>query len=279
MGRSGPDHAPPLREGEVPLAGRTVVVTRPPGKAHTLVEPLRELGARVLVCPSIVIAPPENAGPLEEARSRTGSYDWVILTSANGARALAGRIEALDAFPSDGGSGRPERVAVVGSSTRRAAEELLGWAVDLVPRRYTGEGLLDALDAADVDLGGARVLLPVAEAARDVLGDGLRARGARVERVTAYRSVPPDEDAVEPVASALERGGVDLLTFTSPSTAENFLEVAGDGALDVPAAVIGPVTADACREMGYDVVAVAAEHTAEGLIHATVDWLSQEENA
>lgn len=250
-----------------PLAGRTVLVSRPEGKVEDLAVPLEALGAEVARLPALAIVPPRDPEPLRRAVRRLARFDWVVLTSPRGVRALR------DALDEQGGGVAPARVAAVGSSTAAACRQA-GWEAALVPERFDADGLLEAFDARGGALVGLDVLLPLAEAARDVLADGLTARGARVERVVAYRSRLPDELSVEPIRRILGEGRVDLLTFTSPSTAENVLEAVGEAVLAVPAAVIGSVTAEAARELGYEVVAVADPHTIEGLVEAVLRVLA-----
>jgi uroporphyrinogen-III synthase len=198
------------------------------------------------------------------------SWDWVVFTSPAGVRAV---IRALHGEKRGGAGPTGPRIAVVGRGTG-AAVERVGWEVSLLPETFTGEGLLEAFDAAGVELEGARILLPLAEAAREVVPGGLAARGALTTRVTAYRAVPAPETRAAPVAEAVAGGEVDLLTFTSPSTAESFLELVGPEALKVPAVVIGPITASAARELGYRVVAVAEPHSVDGLVAAVDDALA-----
>ena len=142
----------------------------------------------------------------------------------------------------------------------------------LVPERFDAEGLLEALDHTAVSLAGAHVLLPLAEGAREVLPEGLRARGARVERVAAYGSVPAAPADLQELSACLRDGSLRLLTFTSSSATRSLLATVGERVLAVPVAAVGTVTAETCRELGYRVVTVAEEHTMDGLVHAVVTW-------
>jgi uroporphyrinogen III methyltransferase/synthase len=143
----------------------------------------------------------------------------------------------------------------------------------LVPSEFRAEGLLAAL--GDEDVRGRRFLLPRAAGARAILPESLRARGAVVDEVIAYRAVTPPDADVAALREALAGGAVDALTFTSSSTVRNF--VAMLGAADVarlvrggrPAvACIGPVTADTARELGLPVDIVADEYTVPALARA-----------
>jgi uroporphyrinogen-III synthase len=274
-------------EGAVPPRSPSVLVTRPPPGGGELAGLLEALGFEVHVFPALAIAPPEDPSALRAAalRAAAGGYQWVVLTSANGVRALrealdrateeeggaAGRRDA--GAPGALGASRPvaprAKLAVVGSATAEAARRE-GWDVELVPGTYTGEGLLEAFAAVPVE--GARVLLAVAEGARDVVSRGLRARGAEVDVVVAYRSTPASGADVERVRALVAERRLALITLASPSAAEGLLELAGPAVLAVPAVTIGPVTAGVARTLGFDVVAVAQPHTNEGLAAAAAAW-------
>jgi uroporphyrinogen III methyltransferase/synthase len=238
-----------------PLFGRRVVVTRAREQASALVARLRQLGAEVVEAPVIVIADAgDGGGALAQAAARIGSYDWVIVTSANGARRLLGALH--DARDLGG-----VRVAAIGPGTADALR--LGNVVaDLVPERFVAESLLDAFPAPPPN--GGRVLLARAAVARDVLPDGLRAAGWEVDVVESYRTeaAPIDLAARAAVAEA------DIVTFTSSSTVERFVEAFGVDAVPPLVASIGPVTSATARELGLTVDVEAAEHTVPGLVAA-----------
>ena len=249
--------------GVPPLADRTVVVTRPKAQAEELAEALESLGARVIRIPTIRIEPPADPEPLERVVRGEADHDWVIFTSTNGV--LAFRAAADEAGLDIRECVREASVCCIGPATARAAEAI-GLSVDLVPETHVAEGVLDALAAAG-PLDGRCVLLPVAAGARDVLPTGLRGRGAVVDVVTTHRTVAVD-DAPPHLLAQLEKG-VDLVTFTSPSSVRGFHRLV-EGPPIARAAVIGPVTASAARELGYDVVVEAEEFTVAGLVRAVV---------
>lgn len=257
----------------------TVVVTRPRPGGRELAERLRSEGVLAELFPVLEIVPPPDPSPLRRAAMRvaSGEYDWIVLTSANGVRALAAALAEPVGEPARGASGPGgrglvpgARIVAVGPATAAAAERE-GWRVDVVPETHTAEGVLDALRRAP-SLEGARVLLPVAEAARDVLPRGLLARGARLDVIVAYRAVSPPASGVGRLRKGLLEGRFDLVTFASPSAAEGFLEALGEEALRLPAAVIGPVTGAAAERLGYRVVAVAEPHTADALAKVAARW-------
>lgn len=242
----------------MPLTGRRILVTRRPEQAGSLAEPLRALGAMVIELPLIEIRPPLDGGPLDGALTRLGDYDWLVLTSANAVASVAERWAAL------GLTGPLPKVAVVGPATREALVAAFpGRQPDLEPAQsHRAEGLLEAF--VSWDIAGRRVLLPSSDQARDLLAAGLRARGALVDTVVAYRTAPPEGLGAR-LREALSKG-VDLVVFASPSAVEGFVAGAGAAASGAKAAVIGPVTEEAARKAGLEVVAVAAPSTAAGLV-------------
>jgi uroporphyrinogen-III synthase len=263
----------PREDRPLPTARTAVLVTRPPPGGQRLAELLTSRGFEVHLIPALVIVPPEDLSPLDAAASRAaqGGYDWIVVTSANGVRALWEALAKIDKEPGSGAAAAVPRakIAAVGSATAEAAKRA-GWSVELVPESFTGEGLLAAFEA--IPIRGGRVLLAVAETARGVVPQGLSGRGADVDVVVAYRSAPAAGAEAARLRALLSEGRLDLVTLASPSAAEGVLEMAGSAVLGIPAAVIGPVTADAARALGFDVVAVADPHTAEGLADAVAGW-------
>jgi uroporphyrinogen-III synthase len=139
----------------------------------------------------------------------------------------------------------------------------------VAPDRFVAEALLEAL-ANRSDVVGARVLYPCAEGARDVLPDGLRALGATIDVVPIYRSVPDGEGAAA-LRAQIDRGEIDLVTFTSASAVEAFVAAVGSEIVSgIRAASIGPVTSAAAKRAGFRVDIEAAESTIPGLVAAIV---------
>ena len=231
-----------------PLAGRTIAVTRAREQASALASRLRALGAAVVEAPAIKIVALDGPAP-DVAR-----YDLLCLTSPNGVRLLFERL-GRDARALAG-----VRVAAIGPGTAAALRDH-GVIADVVPERFTAEGLLDALAG---DRAG-RVLVARAAEARDVLPDTLRERGAEVDVVALYETVaePLSEAQLKAVASA------DYVTFTSSSTVRYFLQSA---TLPPNARLvsIGPVTSAALRERGLEPAVEAERHDIEGLVEALV---------
>ncbi len=248
--------------GHLPLFGKTVVVTRPREQAGGMLAQLRALGANAVELPAIEIQPPSSPEPMARALQNLASYDWLLFTSANGVRLF---LEALDRSGQDARS-ILGKICAIGPATREALASA-HLKTDLMGKEYVAESLL--AEFATVPLAGKRMLLARAAVARDVLPEGLAARGATVEVVEAYRTEAP--------AGLAERAGrvlhslrpADWLTFTSSSTVRNLVEAAGrDSIAHVRIATIGPVTSATVREFGLSVTAEAASYTADGVVDA-----------
>jgi uroporphyrinogen III methyltransferase/synthase len=248
-----------------PLFGRRIVVTRARDQASELVDRLAAAGAATVEIPAIEIAEPADGGAaLVAAVERLGRYDWVVVTSPNGARRL---LAAVRAAGHDARAFGSVRLAAIGPGTAAVLGEG-NLTADLVPPRYVAESLVEAFPAPGAGGGGGRVLLARAAVARDALPDGLRRRGWRVDVVDAYRTepVPLDEARGEALAAA------EVVTFTSSSTVHNFLRAIGDRPVPPVVAAIGPVTAATARDHGLHVTVEAPVHTIGGLVDALVAW-------
>jgi uroporphyrinogen-III synthase len=246
-----------------PLAGRHVVITRPRGQADDLARRLKALGARVTALPAIAIEPVADAEALDVAVRDLGAYDWIVLTSANGVRALAERLKALGL---SWATRRRARIAVIGPATADVLREH-GVLPDVMPQNYIAEAIVEELG----NVAGQRILLLRADIARRDLADELCLRGADVDEVAAYRSVPliMDEGALRTLLGP-ERP--DAITFTSSSTVRGLMQSLREQGYDtrnalqgIALAAIGPITAATLQEYGLEPAIVAAKYTTVGL--------------
>ena len=238
-----------------PLAGSTVLVTRPGDQSSALVKLLDQLGARSIVAPAIEIVSARSAALTAALRQLAGGeFTWITLTS----RATVEMLRERLASPRDVRA----QVAAIGEGT---AGEYRRWSrrdPDLVPPTFTTTGLARALPR-----GNGRVLCARADIAPEGLEDALAAKGWTPTRVDAYRtrmprSLPPE------AREALRRGEVDAITFTSASTVRGFIGALGAMKGSPKVVCIGPVTAREARERGLPVHAVASPHTVEGVAAA-----------
>jgi uroporphyrinogen III methyltransferase/synthase len=245
-----------------PLFGRRIVVTRAAAQAPLLSEKLSDLGADVIEMPATRVVR-LDLSPLRDAVARIGEYQWIIFTSQNGVAIFWEQLlgSGLDARALSG-----VRIAAVGPATAGALLEH-GIVVDVVPERFVAESLLEKLTERD-DVSGASVLYVTAEGAREVLPEGLEELGAIVERIDAYRSIV-DGTGAKRLRRALEKGNVDLVTFTSASSVRAYVETVGEElSRRAPAASIGPATSEAIAAAGIDLKVEAKESTIDGLVEA-----------
>ena len=245
-----------------PLFGKRIVVTRARSQAASLSERLAAAGADVVEMPATRIERADDR-LLRIALASISEYGWAIFTSQNAVRIFweALRIDARDARVLAG-----VKIAAVGPATASALLDC-GLAVDVAPDRFVAEALLDELRLRQ-DVRGARVLYVAAEGARETLQDGLEELGAVVDHIVAYRSVPDGAGAAELRQRMLD-DGADLVTFTSASSVNAFVQAVGvDAAQRAPAASIGPITSEAARAAGIDVLIEATDSTMAGLVDA-----------
>ncbi len=252
-----------------PLKGERILITRAREQADKLSQALSELGAAVLEIPAIEIRPAKSYEALDLALQNIESYDWLILTSVNGVRVFFSRLETL-------GIGQERLlhldIAAIGPATAAAIEEH-GLPVDVVPDEYVAESVVAALWQ---QVRGKRVLLVRAKVARDVIPQELRSAGATVHVMEAYETVAPESSRARlrgVLADPAQRPTA--ITFTSSSTARNFVELVGAENLaqlkGITVASIGPVTSQTLRELGIAVTLEAHEYTIAGLVEALAE--------
>ena len=254
---------------EYPLLGKRVLVTRPAHQTADFMVALRSLGAEPISFPTIEIRPMEDTRLLDKAIRQIGEsasqrsnqstkYDWLVLTSANGVAAF---WDGLKRVGFDSRCLAPVRIAAIGPTTAAALAQR-SIRPDLIPEVYTAEGVLEAFDQLG-SVAGQRFLLARADIARKTLTEGLVARGARVDEIPAYRTVPVQNGSLPPAA--------DIITFTSSSTVQGYVNCLGGRApLDVlrdsRVVCIGPITAATAEALGVPVNVVAETYTIEGML-------------
>ncbi|HOS09535.1 MAG TPA: uroporphyrinogen-III C-methyltransferase [Smithellaceae bacterium] len=254
-----------------PLFGLGVVITRPERQADDLARLLLEQGANPISFPTIAIEPPDDWGELDKALKQLESYHWLIFTSANGVRFFFERLRQKEKDIRDL---KGRKICCIGPATARQIEGK-DIKVDLVPDEFIAEGILKSFSALDVR--GKRFLLPRAAKARDILPEGLKKMGAMVDVVKTYRTVNSGRKKEE-FMTLLEARAVDVITFTSSSTVEKFVEIMGKDFVVPPqvrVACIGPVTASTAKKAGFQVDIEQKEYTMQGLVQALIDYNKQ----
>ena len=211
-----------------PLFGRRVVVTCPREQARELAELLEDQGAQVILAPTVRLAPVDDDTELDAACADISRFDWVVLPRLSGAEVFLQRMSAcgIDVRNLNGVG----LCAIGQSAVERFAG--VGLRVDVARAEFRPDAIIDALSAGK-GLRGRRVLLLQAEGARDVLASELRKAGAEVVEIGAYRTVrimPGDPGEPDLYKMLLEQQ-VDVITFTSPSTVVEFVDIHGKDAV------------------------------------------------
>jgi uroporphyrinogen-III synthase len=257
------------------LQGKTIVVTRAPHQADALALLLAEVGAMPLFYPCVDIASPDDSAPLDASlqAARAGEFNWLALTSANASWAVSRRMAELG-LPLT--ILRGLRLAAVGPATAAAARDVLGLDAEIIPDEFSSAALARVI-ASPAE---ARILLPVSSLAETTLADALRAQGATVTCVVAYKTVIGTGGVDLPLL--LRRGEIDAITLTSSSAATNLrrrvVDEGGDetSLRQVPIGCIGSRTAETARAQELRVVAVPNEHTLAGLVASLDGYFAQE---
>jgi uroporphyrinogen III methyltransferase/synthase len=248
-----------------PLFGKRILVPRPLEQARVSANLVRFRGGIPIIFPLIAIEAPEDTVAVSSVVTRLSSYDWVLLTSANGAESL---IAAVRRAGKDARAFAATKLGVIGPKT---AEPLLrfGLVPDVVADEHIAEGLLLSLPARSTM---KRVLLYRAAEAREVLPETLRAEGVEVDVVVGYRTRRLSREGVRPLRQWLSEASLDAVLVTSSSMARSLVEALGDDAPELLSrtrlASIGRVTTETLVSLGIQVPVVARKYTVEGLLDA-----------
>jgi uroporphyrinogen III methyltransferase/synthase len=263
----------------LPLAGKTVLVTRSASQSGQFTARLQRDGATVIEMPALEIVPPSSWEALDHALAQLSDFDWLLLTSANSVdyffERLATQIRDIRALAG-------LKIAVIGDKTAHKLEQR-GLQPDFVPPEFVADSLASHFPGS---LRGARVLFPRVESGgRDVLVKDFIDRGAAVTEVAAYQSRCPEAIAPEAL-TALQTRTVDVITFASAKTVKHFCQLLEQSQVDnswqswldgVCIASIGPQTTKACTSLLGRVDAEAQAYTLDGLAQAIAQWVAAAE--
>jgi uroporphyrinogen III methyltransferase / synthase len=254
----------------MPLFGRRIVITRASTEAQDFAARIRALGGEAIEFPTIEASRPASYEILDRAIAELGSFDWLIFTSVNGVESFVDRMRTLACDIRELGRAA---IAAIGPATADRVRRY-GLTVAAMPAEYRAEAVIDAIGAKRIS--GARILIPRAAIAREILPEMLRHHGAReVVVAPAYRTVLPTMADADRMRALLAANAIDLVSFTSSSTVANFAAMTGVPMGGLKAAAIGPITAETARAHGFEVVVAPAEYTVEALIEAIVKYFAR----
>lgn len=255
------------------LNNKTILVTRAASQAQTFRTLLEKQGATVIEMAALEICPPSSWHPLDQAIHDLSTFDWLILTSANGVNFFWERLKELS-INTD--FLKSLKIAVVGQKTARVLEKK-GLQPTFIPPNFVADSLVETFPEP---LSGQKILFPRVETgARDVLIHEFQEQGANVIAVPAYQSTCPTQ--ADPTAlQALKTGTVDIITFASSKTVQYFCKLVRphfgsavnlkEVLAGVTIASIGPQTSQACHQQLGRCDVEANPYTLEGLTKAIV---------
>ncbi len=256
-----------------PLFGKKIVITRPENQAIGFISTLSKLGADCLLFPTIAILPPANWKELDNAIINLSRYDWILFTSVNGVKYF---FQRLHMKKKDTRDLKDINIGAIGPGT---AASLVGMGInpEFIPDQYWAEGVVEGLKWSLLD--GKRILLPRPVIARDYIPKKLIELGATVDIAEAYQTVKPDYSQHQ-VSMLFKDSAIDMITFTSPSTVDNFLALLKGSSIfkeieKAKVACIGPITAQRASEKGLEVAVVPDEYTVDALTKAIVEFYDQ----
>jgi uroporphyrinogen III methyltransferase/synthase len=279
MEKSQPHQRDSSGSGAISLRGKTVLITRPRKQSEDMTAQLESVGATVVHCPTIEVLPPDSWAQLDGSIRRIKGYDWVVFTSANGVRFFFDRLceIAID----KAGLLTGLAVCAIGPVTARELEKA-GVVAQVTASDSIAEGALTAIIdhlGGEQNVSGLQFLLPRAKIAREILPEGLRKLGARVDVVEAYQTVKP-EFARESILRLFNETSIDVVTFTSSSTVSNFASLVGltdlsDLLANILVACIGPITAATAASHGLKNIIQPELHNAEALVESIIKSIGQ----
>ncbi len=266
-----------------PLFSKRLVVTRTREQASELVSLLENHGAECVEFPTISLQPVDSYEVLDNALAEFDTYDWVLFTSMNAVDYFFSRLfeQGMDV--------RDLKGPWIGAVGRVTAEALAsrGIKADLLPEKFTGDGLAESLIAKGVQ--DQKILIPRALKARESLPETLQAGGAVVTVAPVYQNVLPGSSVGEDLKANLQESllakSIDMVTFTSSSTVKNFVtlldcqspgELAGllDG---IAVAAIGPITAQTAEKYGLKVDVQPEEYTIPAMVDSIIRYFTAQE--
>lgn len=283
------------------LLGKNILVTRPRAQSASMQKMIEEEAGNAVLAPSIKIKEAADKSGLENAIKNLDKYQYLIFTSVNGVKYF---IQTLEKVGLDLRALAGIKIITIGSKTAAELKEN-GIKADFMPDDYSTSGILKYLKNLEAEgklnLKAASFLLPRSNIAPPELEQGLKDFGAEVNNIEAYRT--ENVEISSEILKMIAAEELTLLTFTSSSTVENLIrgiktkidkckqndfaaeleenEIIEENIIkklkEIPAACIGPVTAETARKEGLNVVAVAKEYTAEGLMEVILDYYSENE--
>jgi uroporphyrinogen-III synthase/AcrR family transcriptional regulator len=253
-----------------PLIGKTIVITRTVEQSKDSIEIFKQLGANVVIFPTLDIVPPDNWREFDLIIKSKSKIHFLIFTSVHAVKMFMRRCEELTIMFNFENT----KVVAVGNKTASICEKN-NIPVNIIPQKFSSTGVIEEL--INYDLRNKLIFIPRSEIGREELPEGLKALGAEIKTAPVYNISLPSEHKIKESIEALNKTKPDLFIFTSPSTFENFLRIQK---INDPAqyfnnydiAAIGPTTKTAIENKNVRVNIISAEYTIDGLAKAIIEY-------
>ena len=254
------------------LKGKTILVTRAEHQSNELVSLIAQHGGTAVTFPTIQIRPPDSWEECDGACLQIQHYDGLVFTSGNGVDGFIKRYHSLN-LPIE--LLKSKVVYAVGEKTERSLKEH-GIEVRAIPEKFTSDDLAKTLTHEMI--AGKRFLFPKGQLGKNPLIDHFKSMNGKLDPVVVYLTQKAERRDVKPIRQMFDAGSIDVVTFTSPSTAKNFFELIPDfksRQRSARLAVIGPVTAAAVEKLGYHTDITAKNSTIESMIEAIIEFFTK----
>lgn len=253
----------------LPLANKTVLVPREKSQVKRFSAIVEKYGGIPIEVPLLAFKPIAKNLQLTEVLQNIESYNWIIFTS-NVA------VETFLSFCNDSLLKLP-KIAAIGKKTAEFLQAA-GLAVDFIPSKYVAE--IFAQEFALFVEKGTKLLIPKGNLARDYISNELRKKGAIVDEIIVYETFFPNESK-EKLAKLLSENTLDIIPFTSPSTADHFMEIVKEYGLtkhirNCVFAAIGPIAKKRAESLGLPIHIVPGIYTVEDMIISITEYIEKQ---
>ena len=262
-----------MKHTKMALTDKKIIITRAQEQTSEAREIFRKNGAEVFDLPSLVIGPPDDWRPLDDALKKISTFDWIIFSSANGVKNVEDRMKEMGLSLSK--ISKTIQIAAVGRKTASLLSDMDA-EISFVPPSFVADSLLDYFPQNQK---GLKLFIPrVQTGGRSILSDSFKLKGAEVTEVAAYESSCP-KDIPRKTIDALNGGEIDIIAFTSGKTVINtvslFKKYFGGNWLKLIEKIqlvsIGPQTTISCKNLIRKPDKEASPHNLEGLLEACLE--------
>ena len=262
-----------MKYTEMGLIDKKIIITRAKEQTSEAREIFRRNGAEVFDLPSLLIGPPDDWRPLDEALKKISTFDWIIFSSSNGVRYVEDRLTEIGLSLSQ--ISETVQIAAVGRKTASFLSDMDA-KISFVPPDYDADSLVENFPQEEK---GLKLFIPrVQTGGRSVLYDSFKSRGAQITEVAAYESSCP-ENMPQKTIDALKSRKIDIIAFTSSKTVINSVSLLKkyfgknwfELVENIKLVSIGPQTTISCEKLIRKPDKEASPHDLGGLLQACLD--------